>query len=188
MPQALFSDCFYRTEVRSRCALVPRGSTTSRAARPAAVGEREGLVGRAMSCKAQGLGQQMRNSNCGRANGTVRVGIRLGVLKGRGNGHSANVRHWASVRGITGWHGFAPRSSSATLASMCNATLQAGLVAPNSAKSAHFALCHLIVLPNPSVKRTGNGLSRQPSSAGPAAHCALAVWRAKPPPAAYFKR
>ena len=34
--------------------------------------------------------------------------------------------------------------------------------------------------PNPSLKRSANGMSRWPSSAGPAAHCALAVQRAMP--------
>ena len=36
------------------------------------------------------------------------------------------------------------------------------------------------VLPNPSFKPSPNGMSRQPSSAGPAAHFALAVQRAMP--------
>ena len=36
------------------------------------------------------------------------------------------------------------------------------------------------VLPNPSLKRSANGMSRWPSSAGPAAHFALAVQRATP--------
>ena len=36
------------------------------------------------------------------------------------------------------------------------------------------------VLPNPSLKRSANGMSRWPSSAGPAAHFALAVQRAMP--------
>jgi hypothetical protein len=71
---------------------------------------------------------------------------------------------------------------------MCSASVHLGFVAQKPVKSALSALCRLIVLPNHSVKRTGNGLSRQPSSAGPAAHFALAVWRAKPLPAAYFKR
>ena len=34
--------------------------------------------------------------------------------------------------------------------------------------------------PNPSLKRSANGMSRRPSSAGPAAHFALAVQRAMP--------
>jgi hypothetical protein len=37
------------------------------------------------------------------------------------------------------------------------------------------------VLPNPSFKRTPNGVARQPSSAGASPHFALAVWRATPP-------
>jgi len=36
------------------------------------------------------------------------------------------------------------------------------------------------VLPNPSFKRSANGMSHWPSSAGPAAHFALAVQRATP--------
>ena len=36
------------------------------------------------------------------------------------------------------------------------------------------------VTPNPSLKRSANGMSRWPSSAGPAAHFALAVQRAMP--------
>jgi len=36
------------------------------------------------------------------------------------------------------------------------------------------------VLPNPSLKRSANGMSRWPSSAGPAAHFALAVQRTMP--------
>jgi len=36
------------------------------------------------------------------------------------------------------------------------------------------------VLPNPSLKRSANGMSRWPASAGPAAHFALAVHRAMP--------
>jgi hypothetical protein len=71
---------------------------------------------------------------------------------------------------------------------MGNATFQLGFAASMAVKSALSALCRPIVLPNHSVKRTGNGLSHQPSSAGPAAHFALAVWRANPLPAAYFKR
>jgi hypothetical protein len=38
-----------------------------------------------------------------------------------------------------------------------------------------------LVPPNPSFKRTPNGVARQPSSAGASPHCALAVWRATPP-------
>lgn len=38
--------------------------------------------------------------------------------------------------------------------------------------------------PNPSFKLTGNGVARQPASAGPAAHFALAVQRTTPLPAA----
>ena len=34
--------------------------------------------------------------------------------------------------------------------------------------------------PNPSFKLSPNGLARQPTCAGPAAHCAHAVQRAKP--------
>ena len=34
------------------------------------------------------------------------------------------------------------------------------------------------LMPNPSLKRSANGMSRWPSSAGPAAHFALAVQRA----------
>ena len=34
--------------------------------------------------------------------------------------------------------------------------------------------------PNPSFKRSANGMSRWPSSAGPAAHFALAVQRVLP--------
>ena len=34
--------------------------------------------------------------------------------------------------------------------------------------------------PNPSLKRSANGMSRWPSSAGPAAHFVLAVQRAIP--------
>ena len=36
------------------------------------------------------------------------------------------------------------------------------------------------LMPNPSLKRSANGMSRWPSSAGPAAHFALAVQRATP--------
>jgi len=36
------------------------------------------------------------------------------------------------------------------------------------------------VLPNPSLKRSANGMSRRPSSAGPAAHFALAAQRDMP--------
>ena len=36
------------------------------------------------------------------------------------------------------------------------------------------------LMPNPSLKRSANGMSRWPSSAGPAAHFALAVQRAMP--------
>ena len=36
------------------------------------------------------------------------------------------------------------------------------------------------VLPNPSLKRSPNGVPHWPSSAGPAAHFALAVQRATP--------
>jgi len=36
------------------------------------------------------------------------------------------------------------------------------------------------VLPNPSLKRSANGMSHWPSSAGPAAHFALALQRATP--------
>ena len=35
-------------------------------------------------------------------------------------------------------------------------------------------------MPNPSLKRSANGMSRWPSSAGPAAHFALVVQRAMP--------
>jgi len=35
--------------------------------------------------------------------------------------------------------------------------------------------------PNPSLKRSANGMSRWPSSAGPSAHFALAIQRAMPP-------
>jgi hypothetical protein len=45
----------------------------------------------------------------------------------------------------------------------------------------HSSSRHRSVLPNPSLKLTPNGMAHQPSSAGPAAHCALAVWRAMPP-------
>jgi len=56
------------------------------------------------------------------------------------------------------------------------------------AAEAHFSLpkpgqsqCGLRqVRPNPSLKRSANGMSRWPSSAGPAAHFALAVQRAMP--------
>jgi hypothetical protein len=44
------------------------------------------------------------------------------------------------------------------------------------------------VLPNPSVKRSANSVSRWPSSAGPAAHFALAVQRATLLATAYLKR
>jgi len=37
-----------------------------------------------------------------------------------------------------------------------------------------------VLTPNPSLKRSANGMSRWPSSAGPAAHFALAVQRAMP--------
>jgi len=36
------------------------------------------------------------------------------------------------------------------------------------------------VTPNPSFKRSANGMAHWPSSAGPAAHFALAVQRATP--------
>jgi len=52
------------------------------------------------------------------------------------------------------------------------------LIAPphlNAARSQFRAL-----MPNPSLKRSANGMSRWPSSAGPAAHFALAVQRAMP--------
>ena len=44
------------------------------------------------------------------------------------------------------------------------------------------SLAHLPreLMPNPSFKPSPNGLSRRPSCAGPAAHCAHAVQRAKP--------
>jgi len=38
----------------------------------------------------------------------------------------------------------------------------------------------LALRPNPSLKRSANGMSRWPSSAGPAAHFALAGQRAMP--------
>ena len=44
------------------------------------------------------------------------------------------------------------------------------------------------VLPNPSVKLSVNGVPHWPSSAGPAAHFALAVQRATPSSPAYLKR
>jgi hypothetical protein len=44
------------------------------------------------------------------------------------------------------------------------------------------------VPPNPSVKRSANIASRRPSSAGPAAHFALAVQRATLLATAYLKR
>ena len=44
----------------------------------------------------------------------------------------------------------------------------------------HPIYCGLPVQPNPSFKLSPNGLSRRPSCAGPAAHCAHAVQRAKP--------
>jgi len=37
-----------------------------------------------------------------------------------------------------------------------------------------------VATPNPSLKRSANGMSRWPSSAGPSAHFALAVQRAMP--------
>jgi len=40
------------------------------------------------------------------------------------------------------------------------------------------------LMPNPSLKRSANGMSRWPSSAGPSAHCALAAQRAMPSPPA----
>jgi hypothetical protein len=40
---------------------------------------------------------------------------------------------------------------------------------------------HRASMPNPSFKRTPNGVARQPSSAGASPHFALAVWRATPP-------
>jgi hypothetical protein len=40
---------------------------------------------------------------------------------------------------------------------------------------------HPASMPNPSFKRTPNGVARQPSSAGASPHFALAVWRATPP-------
>ena len=43
-------------------------------------------------------------------------------------------------------------------------------------------------LPNPSVKLSANGVPRWPSSAGPAAHFALAVQRATPSAPAYLER
>ena len=43
-------------------------------------------------------------------------------------------------------------------------------------------------LPNPSVKLSTNGVPHWPSSAGPAAHFALAVQRATPSAPAYLKR
>ncbi len=39
---------------------------------------------------------------------------------------------------------------------------------------------HTRAMPNPSLKLSTNGVSRWPSSAGPAAHSALAVQRATP--------
>ena len=53
----------------------------------------------------------------------------------------------------------------------------------SSGNSCHFNLRHharrLQVRPNPSLKRSANGRSRQPSSAGPSAHFALAGQRAR---------
>jgi len=42
--------------------------------------------------------------------------------------------------------------------------------------------------PNPSLKRGANGMSRRPSSAGPAPDFALAAQRAMPPSPAYLER
>jgi len=41
-------------------------------------------------------------------------------------------------------------------------------------------LAFFAMTPNPSLKRSDNGMSHLPSSAGPAAHFALAVQRAMP--------
>ena len=43
-----------------------------------------------------------------------------------------------------------------------------------------YAIYPIPLRPNPSLKRSANGMSRWPSSAGPAAHFALAVQRAMP--------
>jgi len=42
--------------------------------------------------------------------------------------------------------------------------------------------------PNPALTRSANGMSRLPSSAGPAADFALAAQRAMPPSPAYLER
>ena len=44
----------------------------------------------------------------------------------------------------------------------------------------HFFSRPAALMPNPSLKLTTNGVARRPASAGPAAHCALAVQHATP--------
>ena len=75
--------------------------------------------------------------------------------------------------------------SSATLAAMASPN---HLHCSQACGAKYGAGSRAAALPNPSVKLSTNGMPRWPSSAGPAAHFALAVQHATPSSPAYLER
>ena len=75
--------------------------------------------------------------------------------------------------------------SSATLAAMASPN---DLLGSQACGAKYSAGSRAAALPNPSVKLRANGVPHWPSSAGPAAHFALAVQRATPSAPAYLER